>query len=124
MIRYELEKFISDVESPHESSSTATPACAWDGVVGNDEGEVIVIAWYGRKLCGTLHWEHTRSVKRLDVSNNALSGTRFFFIASKFGEIIKIIKIIKIYNDYTYNHTYKDYKDHKDTVSVPCCLLY
>ena len=34
------------------------------------------IAWYGRKLREILHWEHLpRSVKRLNVCNNALSGT-------------------------------------------------
>ena len=76
---YELAKFISDVENPHESWSTATPACEWDNVKCDDEGEVIDISWSYQGLLGTLHWEHLpRSVKFLDVSYNQLSGTLEF----------------------------------------------
>ena len=74
-VEYELAKFISDVENPHESWSTATPACEWDGVKCNDVGEVNSIVWNGRTMCGTLHWDCIpRSVTNLELSANQLSG--------------------------------------------------
>ena len=74
-VEYELEKFINDVENPHESWSTATPACEWDGVKCNDKGDVIRISWDGRKLRGILRWEHLpRFLTALSVCNNQLRG--------------------------------------------------
>ena len=74
-VEYELAKLISDVENPHESWSTTTPACEWDGVDCNDKGEVIEVSWGFRGLLGTLHWEHLpRSLTSLSVYNNQLRG--------------------------------------------------
>ena len=73
---YELAKFISDVENPHASWSTATPVCEWDGVNCNKQDEVIRISWCSQGLRGALHWQHLpRSVRSLNIFNNLLSGT-------------------------------------------------
>ena len=74
-LEYDLAKFISEIENPYPSWSTATPACEWDGVKCNNKGDVTEINWSSRQLRGVLHWEHLpQSLILLNIHNNQLCG--------------------------------------------------
>ena len=51
-----LSYFIENVENPHPSWNTTTPACSWDGICCNELAQVIEIKWQGRRLRGFLNW--------------------------------------------------------------------
>jgi len=57
---YELAKFTQDIEKPHPSWNTSTPACEWKCVTCEDAIHVTEINWSAfafERLSGTLQWD-------------------------------------------------------------------
>ena len=72
---YDLVRLVRNIENPHTSWSTSTPACEWDGVSCNKEAEITGINWPSRKLTGELSFSYLpKTLHTLYAYVNKLSG--------------------------------------------------
>ena len=104
---YRLLMFLQNVSNLSPSWDSHTPACQWDGVNCNQDGEVTDINWAGKKLEGTLDWKSLpESLLELRLYSNRLSGSivlgdlprnlRYFSVGSnKFSGSINLQKAPK-----------------------------
>ena len=78
---YELAQLVQNIENPHPSWNTSTPACEWDGVYCDVASEIKSIKWnvYSGKsyqqLTGSLSFVYLpKTLRKFDVFLTKLSG--------------------------------------------------
>ena len=58
-LEYQLARLIRNIENPHNTWDTDTPACEWEGVECNEQGEPDDIYWEQMEDSeGPDHWEY------------------------------------------------------------------
>ena len=72
---YHLARLTENAENKHASWSTDTPACKWEGIKCNEQGEVEYLFWVRSAFSGILHFDHLpRSLTGLRIYNTKFKG--------------------------------------------------